>query len=105
MATTLHFCYPAMVIVFSIVFREKVRLPQAIVRAMCLAGMFMFYDVGGNISLTGIFLAFVSGNTYAFLHIYILIRANLKKYDSQTDPLYEYRAAVLIGSVALQQDR
>ena len=102
MATTLHFCYPAMVIVFSIVFlREKVRPLKLLCVAMCLAGMFMFYDVGGNISLTGIFLAFVSGNTYAFYILY-LDKSELKEIHSLKLILYMNTvAAVLIGSVAL----
>ena len=97
MATTLHFCYPAMVIVFSIVFlREKVRPLKLLCVAMCLAGMFMFYDVGGNISLTGIFLAFISGNTYAFYRLY-LDKSELLKLIFYMNTV----AAVLIGAVAL----
>ena len=102
MATTLHFCYPAMVIVFSIVFlREKVRPLKLLCVAMCLAGMFMFYDVGGNISLTGIFLAFISGNTYAFYILY-LDKSELKEIHSLKLIFYMNTvAAVLIGAVAL----
>lgn len=102
MATTLHFCYPAMVIVFSIVFlREKVRPLKLLCVAMCLAGMFIFYDVGGNISLTGIFLAFISGNTYAFYILY-LDKSELKEIHSLKLIFYMNTvAAVLIGAVAL----
>ena len=38
MATTLHFCYPAMVIVFSIVFSEKGKAAKAIVRGYVPGG-------------------------------------------------------------------
>lgn len=61
----------------------------------------MFYDVGGNISLTGIFLAFISGNTYAFYILY-LDKSELKEIHSLKLIFYMNTvAAVLIGAVAL----
>lgn len=81
--------------------QRKVRPLKLLCVAMCLAGMFMFYDVGGNISLTGIFLAFISGNTYAFYILY-LDKSELKEIHSLKLILYMNTvAAVLIGSVAL----
>ena len=102
MATTLHFCYPAMVIVFSIVFlRERVKLFKLLSVAMCLVGMFMFYDGGADISLMGIFLAFASGNTYAFYILY-LDKSELKNMHSLKLIVYMNTLGTLLtGAVAL----
>ena len=82
MATTLHFCYPAMVIVFSAIFlKEKIKPVKLICVIMCMAGIFLFYDVGMGGNIIGILLAFISGNTYAFYIIY-LDKSELKEMDS-----------------------
>lgn len=82
MATTLHFCYPAMVIVFSAVFlKEKIKPIKLICVIMCMTGIFLFYDAGMGGNIAGILLAFISGNTYAFYIIY-LDKSELKAMNS-----------------------
>ncbi len=102
MATTLHFCYPAMVIVFSMIFlKEKVRLFKIICVGMCLAGMTMFYGGGEQVNILGIFLAFISGNTYAF-YILFLEKSRLREMDSLKLIFYmNLVAAVLTATVAI----
>lgn len=102
MATTLHFCYPAMVIVFSMVFlREKVNPLKLLCVAMCLAGMVLFYDGEAEASIMGIFLAFASGNTYAFYILY-LDKSELSRMHSLKLIFYMNSvASVLTGTVAV----
>lgn len=72
MATTIHFVYPAIVILFSVIFlKEKVKTIKVICVALCMMGILLFHDGETAVSLLGILLAFASGNTYAFYTIYL----------------------------------
>ena len=65
-ATTLHFIYPAVVIlVETLFFREKLRMKQLLCVILCLVGVTMFYSPGGNLDPFGSALAILSGITYA----------------------------------------
>lgn len=102
MATTLHFSYPAMVIVFSMIFlREKIKPIKLLCVAMCITGMIMFYDGGASINLFGIAIAFISGNTYAFYILY-LDKSELKEMDSLKLIFYmNVISSVLVGAITI----
>lgn len=66
-ATTLHFIYPALVVAGCGVFlREKLRCTQLGCIALCLLGVFLFYQPGGEShSVSGLLIALASGAVYA----------------------------------------
>lgn len=80
LATSLHFVYPVLVMLGSIVFyREKLNLVKTICTVLSTLGIFMFLNevnIGIDNSI-GIILAIGSGLTYAFYLVY-LERSNLK---------------------------
>ena len=72
MATTIHFTYPVFTILGCLIFlRAKVKLQKIIAVALSFAGILCFYSGGGDISVKGIGLAFISGMTYAFYTVYL----------------------------------
>lgn len=74
MATTIHFCYPAFTILGCILFlKQKPQAQKLLCVALCMAGILLFYNGGGNSSaaLPGMILAFISGITYSFYVIYL----------------------------------
>ena len=106
MATTLHFCYPAMVIIFSAAFlREKIKPIKLLCVIACMAGLITFYDGGAAANVFGMLLAFASGNTYAFYIIY-LDKSELKEIPSLKLIFYMNAiAAVMIFAVCLATDQ
>ena len=72
LATTLHFVYPAFVVLGSALFGiEKLTAKKIICCLLCMAGIIAFYTPGGDISLTGVLIALASGVLYAFYTIYL----------------------------------
>ena len=72
MATTIHFTYPVFTILGCLIFlKAKVKLQKIIAVALSFAGILCFYSGGGDISVHGIVLAFISGMTYAFYTVYL----------------------------------
>jgi drug/metabolite transporter (DMT)-like permease len=72
MAMTIHFVYPAFVLLGCVLFcREPFDWIKALCAVLCTAGILLFYSPEHEGSLTGIVLAFVSGITYAFYIIYL----------------------------------
>lgn len=70
-ATIIHFVYPAIVVIFGIVFlKQKVKLLGMISILLCVMGIALFYDPKESISLQGSALALASGVTFA---IYITL--------------------------------
>ena len=66
MATTLHFIYPAAVIVgCAVVYRAKIHRMQWLSAAMCCVGAWMFCSFDGEIDPIGVTLAISSGFVYA----------------------------------------
>lgn len=82
MATTLHFVYPVFVVLAGVIYYKE-NWTRAKVTSLILAivGMLTFIDRTGQISFTGIFLAILSGVTYAFYILYI-DKSGLKKMDA-----------------------
>lgn len=82
MATTLHFTYPAIVIIScSLFFRERLTVRQGFCCALCMAGILCFYTPGGDSGGLGIFLALSSGLAYAFYMVY-LSKSGLQRIPS-----------------------
>ncbi|MDL2327554.1 DMT family transporter [Ruminococcaceae bacterium OttesenSCG-928-A11] len=72
MATTIHFCYPVVVILCGMIFfKEKPSRVKVLCVALCMVGMVLFSlgDTAG--SLIGVLVAFASGLTYAFYIIWL----------------------------------
>ena len=66
MTTTIHFVYPAIVVLIGIVFfRKKVRLGTVLSLLLCLCGICLFYKPGGELHWGGAGLALLSGVTFA----------------------------------------
>ena len=81
-ATTIHFIYPAFVILGCILFfKENPSVTKLIAVILCLLGVIMFYDGDGDINFTGMLLAFASSITFAFYTIY-LDRSSLKEMNT-----------------------
>lgn len=71
-ATTLNFTYPVFVMLFGVlVYKDKVTRWVAISFALCVAGISLFCDPGGNFTWTGFLLALGSGVTYGVYALYM----------------------------------
>ncbi len=81
MATTLHFIYPVFVVLVGVLYYHEVWSRAKIISIiLAVLGMLTFIDMSGSISFTGIFLAILSGITYAFYILYI-DKSGLKQMD------------------------
>lgn len=99
MATTLHFVYPAFVVVAAVLFfKDRWTRWKVISLILAMLGMLTFIDLNGHISVYGIFLALVSGVSYAFFILYI-DKSGLKTLDSFK--LTFYLNLVVSGAVFL----
>ena len=88
LSTTLHFIYPAAVILGeTLFFKEKLHLRQAFCVALCLLGVSMFYSPSGSVNLYGSLLALSSGITYA-AYIVLLSRFHLEHISGFKFSLY-----------------
>ena len=75
-ATTIHFLYPALVAVISVVFlREKLSPRRLISVILCGVGVFLMMELGGQVTLPGVLIAFASAVTWA---VYIVVLSRLK---------------------------
>lgn len=71
-ATTLHFIYPVFVLAGCVIFGHKaVTRSKLLCVACCTVGIFCLCDMSGGGSALGIFLALLSGVTYAFYIVYL----------------------------------
>ncbi len=71
-ATVFHFIYPAVVVILELISRKtRAWLGNMLSLGLCVAGIFMFYTPGGDLSLTGSVFALSSGITYA-IYIFLL---------------------------------
>ena len=71
-ATTLHFIYPVFVLAGCVVFGHRtVTKPKLLCVMCCTVGIFCLCDMSGGGSIFGIFLALLSGVTYAFYIVYL----------------------------------
>ena len=71
MASTLHFSYPAAVILLELlIFRKKISKIKLLCLLFCAIGIGVFYQPDGNINILGMVMALASGVGYA---IYIIV--------------------------------
>lgn len=71
-ATTIHFIYPVMVFIASIIFlKEPVTIKKLICIILCAIGIALFYTPGEGFSKMGLILALISGITYSIYIIYL----------------------------------
>ena len=71
LASTLHFSYPAAVILLELlIFRKKISKIKLLCLIFCAIGIGVFYQPDGNINILGMVLALASGVGYA---IYIIV--------------------------------
>ena len=102
MATTIHFVYPVFVILGSILFlKQKVSPLKLLCVALCFGGILLFYGGGdGNVQPLGLFLAFVSGITYAFYIVFLDV-SGLAKMDPTKMIFYmNLFSAIMVGILA-----
>lgn len=79
LATTLHFCYPIMVILICAVFlKDRPSQKKIICCLLCTLGIVLFYTPGGQISLWGMAIALISGLVYA-AYIVLLDKSFLRR--------------------------
>lgn len=65
-ATTIHFVYPAIVVLIGVLFlKKKVQMGTLLSLLVCLAGIALFYKPGGDFHWGGAALALASGLTFA----------------------------------------
>ena len=102
MATTIHFVYPVFVILGSILFlKQKVSPLKLLCVALCFGGILLFYGGGdGSMQPLGLFLAFVSGITYAFYIVFLDV-SGLAKMDPTKMIFYmNLFSAIMVGTLA-----
>jgi len=81
-ATTLHFVYPILVIIGSAVFyKDRLTFIKVFCGILSTAGIYLLYSGELSGSLFGIFMALLSGVTYAFYVLYI-DKSGLKELPS-----------------------
>ncbi len=96
-ATTLHFVYPILVILGAAVFyKDRLTLSKYLAGILSTLGIFLLYNGELSGSLFGIFMALLSGVTYAFYVLYI-DKSGLKALSSLTLTFY----LSLIASVTM----
>ena len=82
-ATTIHFLYPALVAVISVVFlREKLSPRRLISVILCGVGIVLMMELGGQITLPGVLIAAASAVTWA---VYIVVLSKLKAPEMGTE--------------------
>lgn len=71
LATTLHFLFPSLVLVYSIIFLgDKARKQQILALLISSIGILLFCEFGSHISATGIMLAIISAAAWAFAIVF-----------------------------------
>lgn len=92
-ATTLHFTYPALVMVFSVLFLGKRCNKFAVLSLLIsVAGVSLFLEKGQAGAIVGVVLALASAGSYAF-YILFMDRSGLKNF-------YAYKLSFYLDLVA-----
>lgn len=101
MATTIHFVYPVLVLIGSIVFyHERLTRKKAVSCLFCVTGILCLCQADGTVSLMGFLLAFVSGIVYT---LYILLLDHCGLVDMHPYKLSFWLSG--IGTVEIFLDR
>ena len=96
-ATVFHFIYPAIVVVFWIIFlKKKVHIGTLLGVILCVLGVSFFYSPGQTISFTGSVLSLLSGVTFA-AYVILLTVFKGKNFSGFLFSFY----VVLMSSIAM----
>ena len=98
--TTIHFAYPTIVYIISVVFfKEKITSSRIISILLCIFGLLCISGLDGNISLYGIILALITAITYA-LYIVIIDKSELSNVSASTISFYSSIASFVCGLIS-----
>ncbi|MBE5784631.1 MAG: DMT family transporter [Clostridiales bacterium] len=79
LTTTIHFTYPAIVLLICrVVYKQKIVPLKYICCALCILGVVLFCSMGGEVKLVGVLLAFASAITFA-LYVTTLSASGLQE--------------------------
>ena len=96
-ATTIHFLYPALVAVISVVFlREKLSPRRLISVILCGIGIVLMMELGGQITLPGVLIAAASAVTWA---TYIVVLSRLKAPEMGTEHILFFVAVLSFSMI------
>lgn len=96
MATTIHFVYPILVIISSVIFfKQNINIIKSISVICCTLGIFFLYGGDSQVNIIGVILSFLSGITYAFYILY-LDKSGLKDMNSIKLTFYLSSSASII---------
>ena len=88
LATTLHFCYPVLVILLeTLVFKIHLTGKTCICCVLCVIGIILLYEPDGKASLFGIAIALLSGVFYA-VYILCLTRSRIIEMNALKTSAY-----------------
>ena len=97
-ATVFHFIYPAVVVLFGILFlKNKVKAGNLVSLLICVVGVCFFYTPGESFSLLGSGIALFSGVTYA---VYIVLLAGFR-YKELSGFVFSFYVSVVCSAVML----
>ena len=96
MATVFHFAYPVIVVLGSLVLRERVQKKALFCAVLCSLGILLLIDPSGAVDPLGVALALTSGVTYA---VYILLLAHFRHREVMGFRMTFYMA--LISAVCM----
>jgi len=97
-AMVLHFVYPGVVVVGSLLFHEKIQKSAVLCVVLCMLGITFFFDGTGKIDPAGAVIAILSGVAYA---VYVLLLAHAKHKEELTGFRLSFFATTASGLLAL----
>jgi len=102
LASTIHFVYPAFIVLGSAMIKlEKLTKKKALCCLLCMLGIVCFYTPGGEISIPGIIIAFLSGVVYAYYAVYLAASGLLEMAPYKLSFWKHLFSMVIVGVVAL----
>ncbi len=98
-ATVLHFIYPAVVMLFGMLFlKNRVRVGNIVSILLCVVGILLFYDPSQKFDLRGFALALLSGFSYA---AYVLLLSRFRYREKITGFTFCFYVAAISSAVML----
>lgn len=98
-ATVLHFIYPAVVMIFGMLFlKSRVRVGNVVSLVLCIAGILCFYDPGAGFHPLGGALAILSGVTYA---TYVILLSGFRYKEEVSGFTFCFYVAAICSAVML----
>ncbi len=97
-AMVLHFVYPAVVVIGSLFYREKIKKGAVLCVLLCTLGITFFFDGTGRIDPLGAIVALASGVSYA---AYVLLLAHAKHKEELKGFRLSFFACISSAALAL----